>query len=225
MGARVSASRGESEAGVSATHGGPGLSLDKDIVGKDSEQEGNVGLDSTNTELDQSSQHLATSDFEGSSSNRALDEQRIVVRLFGGKVGSAWFTERNSVARTHRNLSSSETRTSIQTNTISSGTPVHLNLSSIRLETSGRIFGSDTALDGVTSLGDGVLGKTEFGKSGSSGDLDLGGNDVDSGDFLRDGVFDLDTSCGGAGKTEVSSGRVKEERKPARGCSRLISIK
>lgn len=60
---------------------GPGVSLDVGGVGEDSEQERNVGLDSANTELDKGTKHLATSDFESSTSGRALDEERVVVRL------------------------------------------------------------------------------------------------------------------------------------------------
>ena len=36
-----------------------------------------------------------------------------------------------------------------------------------------------------------VLSQAELLEGGASGDLDLGGDDVDAGDFLGDGVLDL----------------------------------
>ena len=83
-----------------------------------------------------------------------------------------------------RDLRASETRGSIETNTITTCTAVHLNLSGVRLEALGRILSGDTALNGESALGDIVLGETELGKGSSSGDLDLSGDNVDASDLL-----------------------------------------
>jgi hypothetical protein len=50
-------------------------------VRENTEEERDVGLDSTDSELDESAKHLATSDFERRTPSRAFDEQRVVVRL------------------------------------------------------------------------------------------------------------------------------------------------
>ena len=54
-----------------------------------------------------------------------------------------------------------------------------------------RILGGDTALDGESALGDGVLGQTELRKGRASGDLDLRGDDIDTRDLFGDRVLDL----------------------------------
>ena len=48
-------------------------------------------------------------------------------------------------------------------------------------------------MNGVTTLGNGILGETELRKRGTSRDLDLCCDDVDTGDLLGDRVLDLDT--------------------------------
>jgi len=53
----------------------PGVSFDVGRVGENSEEERNVGLDSTNTELDESTKHLSSSDFESGTSGSAFDEK------------------------------------------------------------------------------------------------------------------------------------------------------
>lgn len=47
-----------------------------------------------------------------------------------------------------------------------------------------RVLRSDTALDGEASLRDGFLGETELREGGTSSNLDLGGDDVDTSDLL-----------------------------------------
>jgi hypothetical protein len=69
------------EFGSVVDESGPGVSSNESRVGENSEEERNVGLDSTNTEFYESSEHLATSDFEGCSASRAFDEKGVVVRL------------------------------------------------------------------------------------------------------------------------------------------------
>jgi hypothetical protein len=68
---------------------------------------------------------------------------------------------------------------------------VHLNLASIRSKALRGVLGRDTALEGEASCRDVVLGKTELLERGASSDLDLGGDDIDAGDFFGDGVLDL----------------------------------
>jgi hypothetical protein len=83
--------------------------------------------------------------------------------------------------------------TSIETDTVTTSRSVNLNLSGIWCEALCWIFCSDTALEGKAACGDVVLGQTELLKRCTSSNLDLCGNDVDTSDFLSDGVLDLDT--------------------------------
>ena len=46
------------------------------------EQEGDVGLDTSDTELDQSTEHLPPRNFIRRSANTDLDEQTVVMRLY-----------------------------------------------------------------------------------------------------------------------------------------------
>lgn len=46
------------------------------------------------------------------------------------------------------------------------------------------ILSGDSTLDGETSTVDVFLGETQLLESDTTGNLDLGGNDVDSGDLL-----------------------------------------
>ena len=98
-----------------------------------------------------------------------------------------------SVRTTDSDLRSSESRRSVQSNAISTRRSINLDLSSIGSESLSGVLGSDSTLDCVSSLGDRILRQSEFGKSSSSGDLDLSGDDVDSSDLLGDGVLDLNS--------------------------------
>ena len=89
-------------------------------------------------------------------------------------------------------LSSGKTRASIETNTVTASTAVDFNLSGVRLETSSGVFGGNTALNGEPALSDSFLGQTELREGSPSSNLDLSSNDVDTRDFLSDGVLDLD---------------------------------
>jgi hypothetical protein len=150
----------------------PASSINKGRVGKKRSQEGDVGSDTSNTELDQRSENLSTSNLVSRTMASTLGKHGIV-------VGS--------------DDSTSETVTSIQTDTITTGRSVDLDLTSIGLEALGRVLSCDTALDGKATSGDAVLRKTKLVQSGTSSDLDLSSNDVDSGDLLSDSVLDLDT--------------------------------
>ncbi len=83
-----------------------------------------------------------------------------------------------------RNLSTRETRTGVESNAITTSTAIDLDLSRVWLEVCSSIFGSDTTLNCKAALCDRVLSQTELGKSCASCDLDLGGDNVKSGDFL-----------------------------------------
>lgn len=149
---------------------GPAVTGNEGIVGEEGGEEGNVGLDTANSELDEGTQHLATSDFVCGTVASTLDQHRIVMRSDNG---------------------TGETVTTIETDTVTTGGSVNLNLSGIWLEALCWIFGGDSALDGETSGGDSVLGQTKLLEGGTGGDLDLSGNDIDTGDFFGDGVLDL----------------------------------
>jgi hypothetical protein len=112
--------------------------------------------------------------------------------------------------QTHGNLGASVARARIETDTVTAGRAVHLDLARVRLEASSGVFSGDTALNGEATAVDVLLGETELLKSDASGDLDLRGNNVDAGDLLcevsakgwgswgsksltGDGVLDLNT--------------------------------
>ena len=109
-----------------------------------------------------------------------------------------------------RDLSTRETGTGVESNTITASTAINLDLSCVRLEVCSSIFGSDTALNCKAALRDRFLRQTELRKSCTGCDLYLGSDDVKSRDFLChriskrmrlvygkelacDGMFDLDT--------------------------------
>jgi hypothetical protein len=141
-------------------------------VGKESNKERNVGLDTSNSEFNQGSKHLSSGDLVGSTTDGTFDEQRVV-------VGS--------------NLSSSVSRTGIESDTISTCRSVDFNFTSIRLEPVSSIFSRNSTLDGETSSVDMFLGKTELFKGDTSSNLDLGSDDIDTSDFLGDSVLDLNS--------------------------------
>ena len=171
----------ETSIGKANTHGSPGLATNEDIVRQQTEQEGDVGLayirkcsqtqthpthlDTTNTELDERTQHLPTRHFVRRAADRALDEQTVVVR---------------------RDLRASEAGARIETDTITARAAVDLNLARVRLEVLRRVLSGDTALDGEAALGDGVLGQTELREGRASSDLNLRGDDVDASNLLCD---------------------------------------
>jgi hypothetical protein len=86
-----------------------------------------------------------------------------------------------------------KTVTTVQTNTVTTSRTVDLDLTGIGGEALGGILGSDTTLDGETASGDAVLSQTQLLKSGTSGDLNLGSDDIDTSDLLSDSVLNLDT--------------------------------
>ena len=141
-------------------------------MGKESNEERNVGLDSSNSEFDQCSKHLSSSDLVSGSTDGTLDEQRVI-------MGS--------------DLSTGISGTSIESNSISSSRSVDLDLTGIRLESLSSILSRDSTLNGESSSVNVFLGETELFKGDTSRNLDLSSDDVDTGNFLGDGVLDLDS--------------------------------
>jgi hypothetical protein len=150
----------------------PGLARFEYRVGKESNEERDVGLDTSNSEFDQCSKHLSSGNLVSGTTDGTLDKQRVV-------MGS--------------DLSSSVSRTSIKSNTISTSRSVNFDLTSIGLESLSGVFSRDSTLDGETSSVDMLLGKTELFEGDTSSNLDLGSNDIDTGNFLGNGVLDLDS--------------------------------
>jgi hypothetical protein len=150
----------------------PAVSINEGWVRKERCEERNVGLDTTDAELNQSSQHLAPGDFVGGTVASALDQHGVVI----------W-----------GNDSASETIATIETDTVTTSRAVDLNLASIWAELLCRILSGDTALNGETASGDAILGETKLWQGGASSNLDLGGNDINAGDLLSDSVLDLNT--------------------------------
>lgn len=92
------------------------------------------------------------------------------------------------------NDGTSETVTTIETNTVTTSRTVDLDLTSIRLETFGWIFGGDTTLDGVTTGRDAVLCEAELLERSTSGNLYLSGDNIDTSNLLGDCVLYLTVS-------------------------------
>ena len=120
-------------------------------------------LDTTDTELNERTQHLPTRHLVRRAADRALDEQTVVMR---------------------RDLRTREARARVKADTVATSTAVDLDLARVRLEVLRRILGGDTALDGESALGDGVLGQAELGQSGACSDLNLCSDDIETSDFL-----------------------------------------
>jgi len=141
-------------------------------MGEKTDDEGDVCLDTSDTELNERSEHLSSGNLKRGTADGALDEQRVVVR---------------------GDLRTGVTGRSVQSYTVTTGRSVHLDLARVRLETLRGVFGGDTTLDGETTSVDVLLGQTELSKGDTGSDLDLGGDNVDTGDLLCDSVLDLDT--------------------------------
>ncbi len=152
--------------------GSPAVALDEGGMGEQTGQEGNVGLDTTDTELNEGTENLSTGDFVGGAVAGTLDQHGIVEGCDDG---------------------TGKTVATVETNTGTAGSSVDLNLAGIGLKLLGRVFGGDTALNSETTSRDAVLGQAELSKGSASSDLDLSGNDVDAGNFFGNGVLDLDS--------------------------------
>jgi hypothetical protein len=82
-------------------------------------------------------------------------------------------------------------QTQQNTYTIASGTTVHFNLPCVGREAVGRIFCRDTALEGKAAGGDVILGQAKLLERGTRCNLNLCGNEINTGDLLRNSVLDL----------------------------------
>ena len=82
-------------------------------MSEEGSKEGNVGLDTTDTELDKSTKHLSASDLVGRTQTCALDKHAVVVRS---------------------DDSTGETVTTVETDTVATSRAVDLDLASVGLE-------------------------------------------------------------------------------------------
>lgn len=160
------------EFGSVVDKGSPGLTRLEDFVSEKTDQEGDVGLDASDTELDQRTEHLPPSNLISGTANGTFDEQRVV-------VGS--------------DLRTGITGARVQSDTITTSRPVDFNLTSVRLEVGGGILSGDTTLDSESSPVDVLLGQTKLLEGHTSSNLDLSGDNVDTSDLFGNGVLNLDT--------------------------------
>jgi len=152
--------------------GCPAVSVNEGRVSEEGGKERNVGLETADTELDQGTENLATSDLVCGAMAGTLDQHGVVVR---GDDGS------------------SETVATVKADTVSTSGAVHLNLASVGSELFGRILSCDSALNSKATSRDAVLGQAKLCQCCTGSDLDLSRNDIDTSDFFGDGVLDLDT--------------------------------
>jgi len=88
---------------------------------------------------------------------------------------------------------SGESVTTVETDSVTTGRAVHLDLSGIGREALSGVFCGDSALEGKASCGDVVLGQAKLLERCACCNLDLCRDDVDTGDLLGNSVLDLDT--------------------------------
>jgi hypothetical protein len=89
------------------------------------------------------------------------------------------------------NDSTGEAIATIEADAVAASGTVDLDLARVWRKAIGGVLGGDTALDGEAAGRDGVLGEAELLERGTCGDLDLGGDEIDAGDLLGDGVLNL----------------------------------
>ena len=104
--------------------------LHKLRVEQDLLEEGDVGLDTANATFGDGTQELADGSLVGRRVRDDLDKQRVIVRG-DDRAG--------------------KTSTAVKANAIARGGAVDDNLASVRGKVVGRIFGRDTALDGMAA--------------------------------------------------------------------------
>ena len=169
----------------------PTLTFNEGRVREELDQEGNVGLDTTDAELDQRTKHLSASNLICGTTARALDQHGVIVGS-DDSTGKA-ISSLASASASSLGLAGRASWTYIETNTVAASGTVDLNLTSIRSECLGRVFCGDAALEGEAARRDVVLSQAKLLERCTSGDLDLSCNDVDTSDLLGDCVLDLDT--------------------------------
>lgn len=89
------------------------------------------------------------------------------------------------------NNGTSKTVASVETDSVTACGTIHFDFSGIWGEPLCRVFGGNTTLKGKAAGRDVILRKAELLERRAGGDLDLSGYNVDTGDFLGNGVFDL----------------------------------
>lgn len=151
---------------------GPAVAFDECGMSEQTGKERDVGLDTTDAELDKSTEHLSACDFVGRTVAGTFDQHGVIE---GGDDGTG-----KSVA-------------AVESDACTTGGSVDLDLSSIGAELLSRVFGGDTALDSETASGDAVLGQAQLGKGGTSCDLNLSGHNINASDLFSNGVLDLDS--------------------------------
>lgn len=149
---------------------GPAISRDESVVGQQRGQEWDICLDATNLEFHKGTDHLSASNFVCGSMASALGQHAVI----------EW-----------RDDSTGKPVAGIKANSVSACRAVHLDLARVRGEALGGIFSGDSALDSKASDGDALLRKTELLQSCASGNLNLRGYDINTGDFFCDRVLDL----------------------------------
>ena len=97
---------------------------------------GPANLDTTDAELNKSTQHLSACHFIRGSAHADFDQKAVVMGC---------------------DLCTREAGAGIKTDAVATSTTIHFNLPCIRLEVGRCIFGSDTTLNREATLGDGFL--------------------------------------------------------------------
>ena len=92
-----------------------------------------------------------------------------------------------------RDLCTNETGASVKTHSCASCGAVHLDTTRIWLEICLRILGCDTTLDGRATCDESVLRQAKVAECRARRNLNLARDDIDTGNFLRNSVFDLQT--------------------------------
>jgi hypothetical protein len=87
--------------------------------------------------------------------------------------------------------STGKTIATVQTDSVTASGTVHLDFASVWGEAIRWVLSCDTALEGETARRDVVLGQSELLERRTGGDLDLGSDNVDAGNFFGDGMLDL----------------------------------
>lgn len=141
-------------------------------MGEQRSQEGDVGLDSADSELDKGSQDLPPGNLVCGTMTSTLDQHGIVV---GGDDGA------------------SKSISTVKPDAVPAGRAVDLDLAGIGLKAFAGIFGGDAALDGISAGGNAVLSEAELLQSRAGGNLDLRCDDIYSRNLFGDCVLDLDS--------------------------------
>lgn len=170
LGTVLAANEGEELGGV-VDEGGPAAAADKGWVRQQRSQEGNVGLDTPDAELDESAEHLASHNLVGGAVACALDQHGVVKGADDG---------------------TSEAVASVETDTIAASGTVDFDLASVGGETLCGVLGGDTALNRESTGGDAILRQAKLLERSTSRNLDLGSNDINASDLFGDSVLDLD---------------------------------